>query len=391
MPLMSARSVAATLLAAATLSSGACEAATAGRDLGVLSGTVSDSDGKPIEGAVFDRQALDGQSRHPMAYTTSARGAFEMPLESGRWAVVVRADGYLPVGREVSIAAGRVTSLDATLEEDTSPSVEPMVTAEPTLSEAIPAPGSFYLRSEPREAPYAMTIRIDPVGGPSGRSAEFAEGDWIVLEWSDLPLPEDKWLDINGVDCEGTFGIESRFDTDLLLTFTEEGCHVEVLGMHPEDGPHHPVTIPADPTEAPSAGFTPISEHEPLLTDLVKLELLERTSRENCIRSTVANIDAEFVRAEALGLAEAAGPPPASLGDDYFHGPLEDAAIAFGGDELLGTSAGNAWYTTSGDGPYADAELYGEAYVRIAEAEGAPIWWHSPDLIASFEDCPPPE
>ena len=102
-----------------------------------------------------------------------------------------------------------------------------------------PLPGSFHLTSDPPLAPYALTIRIDHVDGPSGRNAEFEEGDAVVVDWSTLPLPRVKWIDVNGHDCEGTFEIQARFEIDLLLTLTNDACMVEVLGTHPEGGPHH--------------------------------------------------------------------------------------------------------------------------------------------------------
>ncbi len=101
-----------------------------------------------------------------------------------------------------------------------------------------PLPGSFYLTSDPPRAPYVLTIRVDHVDGPSGRNAQFDEGDAIVVNWSTLPLPHEKWIEINGRDCEGTFGIQARIETDLLLILTDDACRVEVLGSHPEGGPH---------------------------------------------------------------------------------------------------------------------------------------------------------
>jgi hypothetical protein len=112
-------------------------------------------------------------------------------------------------------------------------STEPPIVGEPD-------PGSFHLTSDPPLAPYALTIRIDEAGGPSRRTAEFAEGGEVVVDWSTLPLPPAKWIEVNGQDCVGTFAIQARFETDLLLTLTDDVCRVEVLGTHLEGGPHHP-------------------------------------------------------------------------------------------------------------------------------------------------------
>jgi hypothetical protein len=108
---------------------------------------------------------------------------------------------------------------------------------EPPVHSALP--GSFYLTSDPPLAPNRLTIREDDIGGPSRRTAQFDEGDTIVVKWSTLPLPPEKWIEVNGEDCEGTFGIQARIETDLLLILTDDACRVELLGSHPEGGPHH--------------------------------------------------------------------------------------------------------------------------------------------------------
>jgi len=114
---------------------------------------------------------------------------------------------------------------------------EPTVPAEPTMhGETLR--GSFHLTSDPPLAPYPVTIRIDDVGGPSGRSAEFEEGEPVIVDWSTLPFPQVKWIEVNGQDCEGTFGIQARFEVDLLLAFTDDACRVQILGVHLEGGAH---------------------------------------------------------------------------------------------------------------------------------------------------------
>lgn len=120
----------------------------------------------------------------------------------------------------------------------TPPSSQPVEPTEPPIH-GEPLPGSFYLTSDPPLAPHRLTIREDDIGGPSRRSAQFDEGDAIVVNWSTLPLPDEKWIEVNGQDCEGTFGIRARFETDLSLVLTDDGCRVQVLGSHPEGGPHH--------------------------------------------------------------------------------------------------------------------------------------------------------
>lgn len=122
------------------------------------------------------------------------------------------------------------------------PTQPPQPTEPPIVGD--PLPGSFYMTSDPPLAPHPLSIRIDDIGGPSGRSQQFEEGDVVVVNWSTLPLPGVKWIQINGKDCDGTFGIQARFETDLLLILTEDVCHVEVLGSHPEGGPHTVLKTP---------------------------------------------------------------------------------------------------------------------------------------------------
>ena len=119
------------------------------------------------------------------------------------------------------------------------PPTAPAESTEPTMV-GEPLPGSFHMTSDPPQAPYAMTIRLDDIGGPSRRTAEFAEGGEVVVDWSTLPLPPAKWIEVNGQDCEGTFTVQARFETDLLLILIDDTCRVEVIGTHIEDGPHHP-------------------------------------------------------------------------------------------------------------------------------------------------------
>lgn len=100
-----------------------------------------------------------------------------------------------------------------------------------------PLPGSVHLVSNPPLAPYAVTLRVDEAGEPGGRIATFDAGDEIVVTWSTLPLPTDKWIEINGQDCEGTFEIRERFQTDVLLVLLPDGsCRIEARGMQPETG-----------------------------------------------------------------------------------------------------------------------------------------------------------
>jgi hypothetical protein len=109
---------------------------------------------------------------------------------------------------------------------------------EPTLS-VDPLPGSFHLSIDPQPAPYRVLIRVDDEGGPSGRTAAFEAGQPVALVWSTLPLPAERWIDVNGRDCVGTFSVEERVETDLVLELTGDGCRITVVGSHPEGAVQH--------------------------------------------------------------------------------------------------------------------------------------------------------
>jgi hypothetical protein len=116
-----------------------------------------------------------------------------------------------------------------------SPTIQFVAPTDPSpTSVGDPLPGSFHLTSEPKLAPFRMTIRIDDIGGPSRRTAEFDTGDEVVMDWSTLPLPEEKWLEVNGQDCLGTFTIQERVVTVLQMMLSDSGCRVDVVGSHPE-------------------------------------------------------------------------------------------------------------------------------------------------------------
>jgi hypothetical protein len=112
-------------------------------------------------------------------------------------------------------------------------------TARPTEPPIVgePLPGSIHLTAIPPRAPRPLSLRVETIGGP-GISVEIEERDEIVADWGALPLPEEKWIEVNGQDCEGTFGVRERFETDLLLVLTDDACRVQVLGVHPEGGSH---------------------------------------------------------------------------------------------------------------------------------------------------------
>jgi hypothetical protein len=108
------------------------------------------------------------------------------------------------------------------------------------------SPGAFYLVGDPEDAPFELSIRENDLGGPSGKSVEFATGDRVELVWTTLAIPAQKWIELNGRDCDGSFGVASRSETDLLLIVTTSGCRIEVLGTHPAGASHVVGTRPSN-------------------------------------------------------------------------------------------------------------------------------------------------
>jgi hypothetical protein len=115
--------------------------------------------------------------------------------------------------------------------------------ADPTLSEALPAPGSIHLISDPPQAPYPVTIRYLNGGDASGAYHDFAQGETILIVFSNLP--GERGIQVNGRACEGRYTLETGVETDLLLVLGDEGCRVEVTGSHREGSVHS--NAPTDP------------------------------------------------------------------------------------------------------------------------------------------------
>lgn len=109
-----------------------------------------------------------------------------------------------------------------------------------------PLPGSLHLISDPALAPYPLTIHEAYAGGISGRSAEFVKAQAVVVDWTTLPRTSPEWIDLNGQACDGTFGVQAKLETDLLLILRNSVCRVWVLGTHPQGEPH--ITAGAEAT-----------------------------------------------------------------------------------------------------------------------------------------------
>jgi hypothetical protein len=123
----------------------------------------------------------------------------------------------------------------------------------PTLHEAIPLPGSFYLTAEPADAPGAFSIRYLSQGGDvSGISDDFPPGARIVAQRSTLP---GRWgVLLNGGRCDGSFDIETEIETDVVLHIAADGCRIEAVGSHPEGAVTHGIRPAELALRAPIGG-----------------------------------------------------------------------------------------------------------------------------------------
>jgi hypothetical protein len=84
---------------------------------GGIEGTVTDTDGAPIEGAVVQ---LEQGSFYGTA-TTSAEGAFRTLGVHGTFVITVRHVGYEFAIRRVEVAPGQLVQVDFTLEPSAAP------------------------------------------------------------------------------------------------------------------------------------------------------------------------------------------------------------------------------------------------------------------------------
>lgn len=93
---------------------------TASAQTGRMAGTIRDSDGKPIKGAVV-RAANDVVAAR-MTSTTDDKGRFAMiGLRSGQWTIVVEAPSFLPLQGQAAVSAAVTPVLALTLQRDPGP------------------------------------------------------------------------------------------------------------------------------------------------------------------------------------------------------------------------------------------------------------------------------
>jgi hypothetical protein len=84
-------------------------------------------------------------------------------------------------------------------------------------------------------------------GSATAAYHEFEKGERILIVW--VSLPERLGLQVNGINCNGTFAIYGRgIETDVLLRLADESCQVVETGSHAEGTVHHdPETEPSGP------------------------------------------------------------------------------------------------------------------------------------------------
>lgn len=90
----------------------------------------------------------------------------------------------------------------------------------------------------PRFVRTAVSIRsVNSLNEPAGISDEFSPASPIVV---DRPLYAGQYgIQVNGQICDGRFTVSDRNEADLLLSFLETGCAIQVTGSHPEGAITH--------------------------------------------------------------------------------------------------------------------------------------------------------
>lgn len=117
-----------------------------------------------------------------------------------------------------------------------------------------PSPGYVHIVSAPPQSTKPLTIRFRDPGHDqtSTVSFDFDAGQQILLVFPSTPsAPGNQALQVNDLPCDGTWSIESKVETDILLTFDATACRTEVLGSHAVGEVHtDPQTEPiVDPVE----------------------------------------------------------------------------------------------------------------------------------------------
>ncbi|HEX6140470.1 MAG TPA: carboxypeptidase-like regulatory domain-containing protein [Candidatus Limnocylindria bacterium] len=80
-----------------------------------MTGTVTNAEGQPIEGAVLDFARVDGLPMNEMGLASLEDGTFERDLAPTSYKLVVRAEGYVDYTDEVQVDAGVRLELDIVL------------------------------------------------------------------------------------------------------------------------------------------------------------------------------------------------------------------------------------------------------------------------------------
>lgn len=81
-------------------------------NLGTISGSVKDGQGRPIEGA-----SVTIGSTEPVTVTTSSAGVFTAQVEAGTWPIAVQADGFIADNKSVTAIANETVRVEFSLRQ----------------------------------------------------------------------------------------------------------------------------------------------------------------------------------------------------------------------------------------------------------------------------------
>jgi hypothetical protein len=90
--------------------------AACGGSVGTVSGTVTDPEGRPIQGAVIHTEAIGMQPVTGAGIGTGETGVYTAPLENGLYELTARAEGYGLATKRVYVPSGGDVRIDFVLD-----------------------------------------------------------------------------------------------------------------------------------------------------------------------------------------------------------------------------------------------------------------------------------
>jgi len=96
--------------------------------------------------------------------------------------------------------------------------------------EGLPAPGTYYVVSEPRVAAQTLSMRLVGHGDYVYPNEVFEAGEEVVLTGTDLPT--QMAVSVNGARCEGAFELLSDREVDVTVIVGADRCTVRLDRMH---------------------------------------------------------------------------------------------------------------------------------------------------------------